>query len=113
MDPPPKPPSPPPPPSHETDVAFGLILLMLGLTACVYASIVVRREVWRQPTSSPTSSPTPSRPSPPNYASSGGVGKDEQTEQMLAKIPPTKLTALSASGFTTPHRLYQFHKGMA
>jgi hypothetical protein len=101
MDPPPRPPSPPPPPSQETDVAFGLLLLMLGLVACVYVSIVVRREIRRQPNQSP------------NYASSDGVGNDGQTERILAKIPPTELIALSASGFPTPRHLYQFQKGVA
>ena len=52
------------PPSHETDVAFGLLLFMLGLVAFVYTSIVVRREIRRQPDHSP------------NYASGDGVSND-------------------------------------
>ena len=116
MDPPspPSPPSPPPPPSRETDVAFGLILLMLGLAACVYVSVVVRREAQRQRDEQGESYTSYDPGYAPNYNEDAQASsKEEQKEQMLASIPPTELTSLSASGFPTPRHLEQFRKGVA
>jgi hypothetical protein len=116
MDPPPSPPSPPsppPPPSRETDVAFGLILLMLGLAACVYAAVVVRREAQRQRDEQGESYTSYDPSYTPNYTPSDVPSKEDQKEQMLANIPPTELTSFSTSGFPAPRHLDQFRKGVA
>ena len=91
------PPSPPPP-SRETDVALGLILIMLAVAACVYAALILRREVQRQRSSKELAEP---------------MEQTDPVEQMLAKFPPTVLTSMSLSGFPTTRHLDQFRKGVA
>lgn len=100
---PPSPPYPPPPPSRETDVAFGLILIMLGIALCVYTSIALQRKL--QSGSSYAF----------NYTPRNEPDQETQRERILPSklpskppsnlpnavpnIPPTELIAMPASGF--------------